>query len=74
MREYLRPWKLFTLALGIGLLIAGSFYYRAPDWDNPDKHDHGDPCLHGGAVVIESILGASLAPDASCPIPYLVYG
>lgn len=31
--EYLRPWKLITLAIGIALLIAGSFYYQAPDWD-----------------------------------------
>jgi hypothetical protein len=35
VREYLRPWKLATLALGLGLLIAGSFYYEAPDWDIP---------------------------------------
>ncbi len=35
IREYLRPWKLATLACGIALLIAGSFYYRAPDWDIP---------------------------------------
>ena len=35
IQEYLRPWKLATLALGIGLLIAGSFYYEAPDWDIP---------------------------------------
>jgi len=33
--EYARPWKLVTLALGIALLIAGSFYYQAPDWDVP---------------------------------------
>jgi hypothetical protein len=33
--EYKRPWKLFTLAIGILLLIAGSFYLRAPDWDIP---------------------------------------
>lgn len=33
--EYLRPWKLVTLALGIGLLVVGSFYYQAPDWDIP---------------------------------------
>lgn len=33
--EYRRPWKLATLAAGIALLIAGSFYYRAPDWDIP---------------------------------------
>ncbi len=33
--EYLRPWKLFTLAIGIALLIVGSFYYEAPDWDIP---------------------------------------
>ncbi len=33
--EYLRPWKLLTLAFGIGLLIVGSFYYQAPDWDIP---------------------------------------
>ena len=31
--EYLRPWKLATLAIGIALLILGSFYYRAPDWN-----------------------------------------
>lgn len=35
MTEYLRPWKLTTLAIGIALLIAGSFYYHAPDWDIP---------------------------------------
>jgi hypothetical protein len=35
MNEYLRPWKLATLAAGIALLIAGSFYYGAPDWDVP---------------------------------------
>lgn len=35
MSEYLRPWKLTTLAIGIALLILGSFYYNAPDWDVP---------------------------------------
>lgn len=35
LTEYTRPWKLFTLALGIALLIFGSFYYEAPDWDIP---------------------------------------
>ncbi|MGV8991267.1 MAG: hypothetical protein ACOH1Q_07670 [Thiobacillus sp.] len=35
MTEYLRPWRLFTLAIGITLLIVGSFYYKAPDWDIP---------------------------------------
>jgi hypothetical protein len=35
MNEYLRPWKLITLAIGIALLIAGAFYYQAPDWDIP---------------------------------------
>jgi hypothetical protein len=33
--EYKRPWKLFTLFIGLSLLIAGSFYYQAPDWDIP---------------------------------------
>jgi hypothetical protein len=33
VREYLRPWKLFSLLAGIVLLIAGSFYYHASDWD-----------------------------------------
>jgi hypothetical protein len=35
LREYIRPWKLFTLFIGIALLIAGSFYIPAPDWDIP---------------------------------------
>ncbi len=33
LREYLRPWKLCSLAIGILLLIAGSFYTPAPDWN-----------------------------------------
>ncbi len=33
--EYIRPWKLVTLFLGMGLLILGSFYTPAPDWDIP---------------------------------------
>jgi hypothetical protein len=35
MQELLRPWKLVTLAIGLGLLIVGSFVYEAPDWDIP---------------------------------------
>ena len=34
-RELCRPWKLATLAVGISILIWGSFYYQAPDWDIP---------------------------------------
>ena len=34
-REYVRPWKLATLGVGIGLLIAGSIHTPAPDWDIP---------------------------------------
>ena len=33
MKELLRPWKLGTLAIGIALLIAGSYFQPAPDWD-----------------------------------------
>lgn len=33
MHELLRPWKLGTLAIGIALLIIGSIYTPAPDWD-----------------------------------------
>ena len=35
MNEYLRPWKLVTLAIGLGLLIWGSYAMPAPDWDIP---------------------------------------
>ncbi len=35
VREWRRPWKLATLAIGIALLIAGAFWYEAPDWDIP---------------------------------------
>jgi hypothetical protein len=35
MSEFLRPWKLVTLAIGILLLIAGAFYFPTPDWDIP---------------------------------------
>ncbi len=33
--EYLRPWKLVTFAIGLGLLILGAHYTPAPDWDRP---------------------------------------
>lgn len=35
LKEYKRPWKLFSLAIGLTLLIVGSFFYKAPDWDIP---------------------------------------
>ena len=34
-RECQRPWKLATLALGIGLLLVGAELTPAPDWDAP---------------------------------------
>ncbi len=33
--EYLRPWKLATFACAIVLLVFGSIYAPAPDWDIP---------------------------------------
>jgi cell shape-determining protein MreD len=33
MREYLRPWKLITLSIGIAWLIWGTYYYQLSDWD-----------------------------------------
>ncbi|QLQ31493.1 MAG: hypothetical protein HZT40_07685 [Candidatus Thiothrix singaporensis] len=33
--EYFRPWKIVLLLVGITLLIGGSYYYQAPDWDIP---------------------------------------
>ncbi len=33
--EYFRPWKLFTLAAGIVLLVIGALLEIAPDWDIP---------------------------------------
>lgn len=32
-REYLRPWKLASLCVGIGLLILGAWFTPAPDWN-----------------------------------------
>jgi len=33
--ELLRPWKLISLSIGVGLLVLGSIHYDAPDWDIP---------------------------------------
>jgi hypothetical protein len=35
LTEYTRPWKIISLAIGIALLILGSYYYQVPDWDIP---------------------------------------
>jgi hypothetical protein len=31
--DYLRPWKLASFVIGLGLLVAGADYYSVPDWD-----------------------------------------
>ena len=33
LREFRRPWKLCTLLAGIALLVFGSYFDPAPDWD-----------------------------------------
>jgi hypothetical protein len=33
--EYVRPWKLVSLAAGIAFLIAGALWSGLPDWDVP---------------------------------------
>lgn len=33
IQEYVRPWKLITLGIGLTALIIGAFYYKQPDWD-----------------------------------------
>lgn len=33
--NYRHHWNLATVAIGVALLIAGSFWYEAPDWDIP---------------------------------------
>lgn len=35
LQELTRPWKLLTLAMGIGLLLLGSILTPAMDWDTP---------------------------------------
>lgn len=35
LTEFLRPWKLATLGIGIALLVAGAYLMPAPDWDVP---------------------------------------
>jgi hypothetical protein len=33
--EYLRPWKLVSLAAGIAFLVTGALWSGLPDWDVP---------------------------------------
>jgi hypothetical protein len=33
--KFFNSWNLLALVIGLGLLVFGSFYYRAPDWDIP---------------------------------------
>lgn len=35
LRDYLRPWKLFTLACGVSILVFGAYRAGALDWDVP---------------------------------------
>ena len=31
--EFRRPWKLLSLSMGIAVMVVGSLYHPAPDWD-----------------------------------------
>lgn len=33
LQDLRQPWKLVTLAVGLSLLVAGSYYYELQDWD-----------------------------------------
>ena len=33
VKEWLRPWKLVTFVIGLGLLVLGAHYYEIADWD-----------------------------------------
>jgi len=33
LQEFLRPWKLFSLAIGLAWLIYGALNYNISDWD-----------------------------------------
>ncbi|STZ03412.1 hypothetical protein [Moraxella equi] len=33
LKDYLRPWKLFSLSCGIGILLVSSVIEQAIDWD-----------------------------------------
>ncbi len=33
--DYLKPWRLYTLALGLLFLLVGAFWSGLPDWDVP---------------------------------------
>ncbi len=35
VRTLTSPWRLSSLAIGLALLIAGAYYFNAPDWDVP---------------------------------------
>jgi hypothetical protein len=35
LAEQRRLWKIATFLIGLSLLVIGSFYYQAPDWDIP---------------------------------------
>ena len=35
MKDFLQPWKLVTLALGIAVLVIGAVTLDIPDWDIP---------------------------------------
>lgn len=35
MNYLTQTWNISSFAVGLGLLIWGSFYYQAPDWDIP---------------------------------------
>ena len=51
MSEYLRPWKLATRALGISLIVVGSFYYWGTRLGYSEKSHHGRPGVFNGTMV-----------------------
>lgn len=54
-REYLRPWKLLSLACGLALLVMGAVLADLPDWDIPISIIMAVPTYFAAPCTLESI-------------------
>ena len=74
LHDYLRPWKLFSLACGIAILVAGSYVQPAPDWDIPISFIMAF-CTYIFAPLTARVLVRRLWPaDASGPVRHVAVG
>ena len=65
-RELRRPWKLFSLGVGMGWLLYGALFYEIGDWDRLANYPLGAESMT--ACYLDAVLWAEEMTEYTSPV------